>query len=608
MAITSNRIKVAELDFDSIKSNLKNFMQGQEQFSDYDFEGSGLNILLDVLAYNTHYNALYLNLSVNEMFLDSASKRSSVVSLAKGLGYTPKSAVAPTASVRITVTNPTSFPTALLLPKHSPFVTTVDGLSYTYYNKEEILIINENDTFIFDNVTITEGVPLSFKYTVADGQKYIIPNVNADLTTLTVKVQESSSSDTFYTYIPASSIVELASDARVYFVKEIDGGLFEISFGDGIISSELTNGNVVHLNYFSTSKTASNGSRIFGYGGATLIGGTVVVTTLSPAAGGSEPESIESIKFNAPKLYAAQNRAVTVDDYKALIYSNFPYIKSVSVWGGEDNNPPIYGKAFICVKPYEAVQLTNQQKSDITVSLLGSRTVVSITPEVVDPEYIDIAMSVVVYYDDRKTTKTSKQIEAEVVSSILSYNDTDLQNFDGVFRYSKISRLIDMSEQSIVNNISTILLKRHIIPRYNISAEYKLDIINPIYSAGVQEDALTSNGFYIQGSEQIHYLQDDGVGKIILYYKIGSIKTIVNSSIGTVNYSKGVINIKNLNIVALVDSVFELTIKPSSNDVVSAYTQIVQIDTNQLVVTAIADKTINGDLRAGKNYVFTASR
>ena len=614
MAIDSKRIQVSELDFDQIKGNLKNFLKGQNQFSDYDFEGSGLSVLLDVLAYNTHYNALYTNLAVNEMFLDSASKRASVVSIAKTLGYTPSSVRSARAKINMAVTNPNQSPATLTLPKNSPFSTIISGSNYTFYTLSEYTIIPVSGNYTFTNVELIEGRPLSFKYTVATGQQYIVPNQFADISTLTVRVQESAISDTFTTFTAATSIVQLASDSNVFFIKEIDGGLYEIVFGDSIISSGLTNGNIVHLDYFVSGGIVGNGASQFTYNGISLIGGSPLITTLDIGAGGVDIETIDSIKYNAPRLYAAQNRAVTPDDYKALIYAAYNYIQSVSVWGGEDNTPPVYGKTFICAKPYNANKLTQQQKTDILTTLLASRSVVSITPEIVDPDFINIALDVTVYFNDRKTIKTASEIASIVTTTILNYDDSKLQRFDGVFRFSELSRLIDTAEQAIVSNITTVLMRRKVSPRYNVSAEYTLNMINPILSSGVAEEAVSSTGFYVIGSEEIHYLEDDGLGNVRLFYNVasnsasGSTKFIVNPTIGTVDYANGLLNIKNLNITGLADIDWEITFKPQSNDIVSAYTQIAEIARDHLTVLAIADKTANGDLRGGKNYTFTSSR
>jgi len=615
MASNNKRISVSELDFDNIKANLKEYLKGQDAFSDYDFEGSGLAVLLDVLAYNTHYNGIYTNLAVNEMFLDSASKRSSVVSLAKLLGYTPNSAKCATATVTLNITSPSTGPSVVSVPAYTQFNTTVDGNSYAFYTTQEYTAVGASTSYSIPNVTLTEGSPLTFKYTVASGVRYIIPNADVDLATVKVRVQENITSSTFYTYTVSTSVINADSTSKVFWVKEIDDGLYELTFGNGTLGKALENGNVVNISYFVSGLDAANGATLFSYDGSTLYtGANVSITTTSAASGGGMVEDISSIKFNAPRSYAAQNRAVTPDDYRALIYSNFPEAASVAVWGGEDNDPPIYGKTFISVKPKTAGKLTLQQKSDILNTILETKNIVSITPEIVDAEYINIALNVTVYYNDRETGYTSTDMAAIVRQVILDYNESDLQKFESVFRYSKLSRLIDAAEPAITNNITTVLLRRKLNPRYNISAEYNINVINPIFTSGVAEESVISTGFYIKGSEFLHYLTDDGVGNMILYYRsVGtttqdSQKIVVDSSIGTVDYAAGKINIKNLNITGLADIDFEISIKPSSNDVISAYTQIAEIASDHLFVTAIPDKTANGDLRAGKNYTFTTSR
>jgi hypothetical protein len=617
MAQDSKRILVSELDFDQIKANLKTYLRGQPEFTDYDFEGSGLSVLLDVLAYNTHYNALYQNFTVNEMFLDSAGKRNSVVSRAKELGYTPYSATCSEAIIDLTITSPTSFPSSLTLPKNAPFITTVDGETYTFYTTDAITI-PYNAGYKFTDVTIKEGTPVTFKYTVASGARYMVPNSNVDMKTLVVRVQESSQSTVFHTYTRADSILNVSGSDRAYFVKEIENQLYELKFGDGLLGMELSNGNVVHMDYFVTNAASTNGAKQFTYTGPTLLNGGTTITLKSAAYKGADIESIASIKFNAPKAYTAQNRAVTADDYQSLIYNNFPAAQSVAVWGGEDNVPPVYGKTFICVKPQGADTLSAVQKSEIIDDILGSRNVVSITPEIIDPEYINIALTTTVYFNDRETTRSPSEISSLVSSTILDYNENDLQKFDGVFRFSKLSRLIDNTEPAIVNNISTIVLHVTLAPRFNTYAEYIVNIINPIYTEHVAENAVSSHGFYIPNSTEIHYLQDDGVGNIQLFrhnnselgQQAGATANhiVVNPTIGTVDYATGYIKIQNLNITALAESEFHIIIKPQSNDVVSAFHQIARIEPSRMTITAIPDTTSNGDLRAGQNYVFTSSR
>ena len=607
----NKKINIAELDFDNIKSNLKEFLKGQTEFQDYDFEGSGLAVLLDILAYNTHYNAIYDNLAVNELFLESATKRNSVVSRAKELGYTPRSAKCATAYVNLQITTTNLGPSNITIPAMSEFSTTIDGKLFTFRNRSVLSASGPSTVYKINNVELTEGENLTYKYTVGTNTRYIIPNQNVDTSTLLVRVQENATSANFQTFVPATSLVEVDDTSKVYWIKEIDDGLYELVFGNGVNGMALDSGNVVHVDYMVSSLDAPNGARIFTYNGTLPTGDSIVnVYLVAQAAGGDIAESTDSIKFNAPRMYAAQNRAVTTDDYKAIIYNQFSEAKTVSVWGGEDNNPPVYGKTYICIRPKSAPKLTNQQKSQIINTILTSKNVVSVTPEIVDPEYLNIALDVTVYYNPRETTRTAGEIEALVTQTIFNYDDTDLQSFDGVFRHSKLSRLIDATEKSILSNVTTVLIRRKQIVRYNTSAQYLLNIINPIYTVGLAQNNIYSTGFYVEGrGEVVHYLDDDGVGNMRMYYIGDSAeKIIVDPYIGTVDYAAGIINIKNLNITAMADIDFEISVRPSSYDVVSAYNQIADIARDHLTVRAIADDSVNGDLRAGKNYQHTTSR
>jgi len=610
MATSNKKINVTTLDFDDIKKNLKTFLSGQSEFQDYDFEGSAMSVLLDVLAYNTHYNALYNNLAINEMFLDSARKRNSVVSLSKMLGYSPRSATCSKATITLTVSAPGSGATTLTLPAYTPFTTTIDGASYTFYTIGSVVATSSTGVFTFSNLVITEGTPLTFNITVGTNTRYIIPNSAIDLNTLTVRVQDSASSSVYTTFTKAETLIGVDSTTKCFWVKEIDEGLYELTFGDGNLGMQLDTGNIVHLNYFVSSLDAPNKARQFTYGGGTLISGAAIsITTTGIAANGAPAEDIDSIRFNAPRMYASQNRAVTPDDYKAIVYSQFSDAASVTCWGGEDNNPPVYGKVYVCVKPKDADKLTTTQKAALIATILDQRNVVSVQPIIVDPEYINIALHVTVYYNEQATSKTASEIAAVVTNTINAYNANDLSRFDGVFRYSKLSKLIDNSDQSITNNITTVLLRRELNVRYNTSAQYILNMINPIWSSGQPEESFKSTGFYIAGSDELHYLDDDGVAHVRLYrYGANGIKIIVNPTIGNIDYAKGVVDIKNLHITALADIDLEISIRPLSNDVVSALTQIAQIAKDHLTVTALPDPTASGDLRGGYNYTFTSSR
>ena len=423
-------------------------------------------------------------------------------------------------------------------------------------------------------------------------------------------MQDSATSSVYTTFSKSDTLVGVNSSTKCYWVKEIDDALYEITFGDGNLGMQLDNGNIVHMNYFVSSLDAPNKARQFSYGGGTLISGAQIsITTVGAAANGASSEDIDSIRFNAPRMYASQNRCVTPDDYKAIVYSLFSDADSVTCWGGEDNNPPVYGKVYICVKPKGADKLTTTQKSGLISSILQSRNVVSVIPMIVDPEYINIAVTTTVYYNEQATSKSASEIAGIVTNTVNAYNVNELDKFDGVFRFSKLSKLIDNSDPSITNNITTILLRRGVTVRYNTSAQYLFNLINPIWSSGQPEESFKSTGFYVLGSDEIHYLDDDGIQYVRLFrYGTNGIKIIVNPTIGNIDYNKGVVDIKNLHITALADVDLELSIRPLSNDVVSALTQIAHIPPEHLKVTAIPDPTASGDLRGGYNYTFTSSR
>lgn len=612
MAI-NKRIPTTDLDFDEIKTNLKTFLQGQSEFADYDFDGSALSVILDVLAYNTHYNALYKNLAVNESFLDSASKRSSVVSRAKEIGYIPRSAKSAEAVIDVVVSNTTSTPTSLIIPAYSPFNTSIDGVTYTFYTLEDVITIKDSltSTYTFSDVTIKEGTPLTFKYVVSEGQKYIIPNNNVDLATLKVRVQDNTTG-VYTTFYNQENIINLTGTDAVYFVKEIDGEFYELQFGNDVIGKGLANGNIVHLSYIVCNKDLPNGAKTFSYQGSTLLGGIVSTVTTIAAYNGSDIEGIESIRFNAPRAYSTQNRAVTVDDYKSIIYANYPTAESINVWGGEDNDPPVYGKVYICIKPLNAQILTQTEKDYVKREILKKKNVVSITPELLDASYINLELNVTAYYNPRLTVRSAEQLKTLVYSTITNYNDTYLNKFDGIFRYSKLSSLIDSTEDSIVSNIMTIKSHREVEVKYNLASEYLVNTANPIYHSGVPENSVLSTGFYIPNNENIMYLEDlptpnARTGVFRMFYYVGTNKTYLRN-LGTIDYDKGILFIPELTIVGLSTSVFEFIIKGQSNDVVSIRNQLVLIPPENITVNMILDKVAAGDAAGNTNYVFTSSR
>ena len=620
----NNKINVSELDFDLIKSNLKQFLKGQDQFTDYDFEGSSLSILLDLLAYNTHYNALYTNLAVNESFLDSASKRNSVVSLAKALGYIPDSARGAVATIIMVVSNTTSTPTILNLPKYSQFSTTVDGENYIFYTMEDYsAYLNEtNNTYTFSDVDnngnllgiqIKEGFPLTFKYEVIPGQKYILPNADIDLSTLSVRVQSNPSSSIFETWTRNEDILELDSTSKVFFLKEIEGEFYELEFGNGIVGKALQTGNVVNIEYLTCNKDLPNGAKSFTFQGGNLLGGTVSTPiTLIAAEGGTDKEGIDTIRYNAPRAYSTQNRGVTVNDYKNIILSQYAEAESVSIWGGEDNIPPIYGKVFIAIKPKTTNSLSQTQKDFVKNTILKSKNVVSITPEIVDPRYIDVEVNTTVYYNPKATNKGSNDIKNAVIATIKDFSDSYLDSFDGVLRYSKFSSLLDETDTSIVSNITTIKLHRLIEPKYNVYAQYKIELGNPIYGSGFPEESVISSGFFVPEYSFPVYLEDlptdTDTGVMRLFRYDANLDKEYLTTVGTIKYPTGSIELNNLNVIGLNEEHAELIIKPASNDVISIRNQLVRIPEDLITVNVVVDRISSGDAAGNSNYIFTSSR
>lgn len=595
----NKKINVTELDFDQIKTNLKSFLSGQAQFSDYDFEGSGLSILIDLLAYNTHYNSLYKNMAVNESFLDSATKRNSVVSRAKEIGYTPRSSRAARATLNIRVVSTSSTPELLTLPKNSVFASSINNSTYNFYTKEAVTVPYNGTDYYFENVEVIEGTPLSYSYTMADGAQFIIPNADADISTLTVSVKENSSAINTEVFSNQETILDINSLSTVYFIKEIEDEFHEIEFGDGILGKKLDNGNVVEIEYFVSNKSLPNGCKTFIYNGASLIGGEVQITTVAPAENGADIESIESIKTNAPKFYLSQDRAVNSTDYKVLIKKSVPSVKSVNVWGGEENIPPVYGKVFICIKPESASFITPEQKLQIKNDILKSKKVLCLIPEIVDAKTTYVEVKTNVYYDPSKTTRSLGDMRVMIEQIIQDYNDEYLEQFSGGFRESRLSRLIDESEESINSNITTIKLHVPIEVFYNIGYTYDINIGNPISSS--IEEAILSNGFYLPDDNQVYYIDNIGTVLRIFYYGSDGSKVTKVSNIGTVSFTSGVINLVNLNIAGLADTEFKLMIKPDSYDVIPVRDRVVEIKDDLITVNMIVDSEKS-------DYIFSSSR
>jgi len=618
MATGANKIVVSDYDFDAIKTNLKNFLQGQVEFQDYDFEGSSLNILLDILSYNTHYLAYLANMATNELYLDSADIRNNIVSLAKMIGYTPSSPRAPMASIDVTLNNATG--TSVTMSKGTVFTTTVDNTSYQYVNNSDITITPVAGIYKFSGVPVYEGTLVTFKYTVDVNdvdQKFIIPTANADTSTLLVKVQNSSADTTTNTYSLAGGYNNVTATSKVYFIQEGQDGRYEVYFGDGVNGLALSDGNIVILEYIVTNKTVSNGASSFSLSGN--IGGftNVTISTVSSSQGGSESETNDSIRHNAPLNYAAQERAVTTTDYETLVKQIYPNALSVSAWGGEDDETPRYGIVKIGIKAASGSTLTETTKQSI-VDSLKPYNVASVSPQIVDPETTSVLLTSTVKFSSASTTKSADTIKSDVITSITNYNTNTLQKFDAIYRHSKLTGLIDSTDTSILSNITTIKIRKSFTPTLASSTRYDIYFRNGLFNphSGHNSAAggiLTSTGFKVTGSDLEMFLDDDGQGNVRRYYLASGIRTYANETQGTIDYATGQITLNSLNVASIsnirgaTSTVIELTVTPDSNDVVPVRDQIVEIDISNSSITVTPDTFVGGSADAGVGYTTTSS-
>ena len=616
--MSQHKLEVSELDFDRIKVNLKTFLQSQTQFQDYDFEGSGLSILLDVLSYNTHYMSYIANMSTNEMYLDSADIRKNIVSLAKMLGYTPTSPRAPRASIDVLVNNGTG--SSITMQKGTVFTTTVEEVDYQYVTNEDITISPVNGVYKFENVPLYEGTLITFKYTndVNDSdQKFVIPSSFADTSTLKVTVQNSGTDTTQNVYSLAGGYNNVSTDTKAYFIQEGSGNKYEIYFGDGVIGKKLEDGNIIILEYIVTNTVNSNGASKFALSGN--VGGfnNVTITTESNSSGGALRETNQSIKFNAPLQYGAQDRAVTATDYETIVKSVYPNALSVSAWGGEDDETPQYGVVNISIKAKSGTTLTDTTKADI-VTQLKPYNVASVRPVIKDPETTSVLLTSNVKYDSKATAKTADTIKADIIDNLITYNATTLQKFDSIFRYSKVTGLIDSTDDSILSNITTVKIRKSFQPILLTSSKYSIYFRNALYNPHSGHMAstggiLSSSGFKVDGNVNECFFDDDGAGNVRLYYMSSGVKSYLNSTQGTIDYGTGAITLNSMNIAAIsnidgaTSTVIELTVIPSSNDVVPVRDQIVEMDIANSKITVTADSFVGGSAEAGVGYTTTSS-
>lgn len=613
----TNTLKVSEMDFDAIKADLKAFMKTQNTFEDYNFEGSALSSMLDVMAYVTHYNAINANFAINETFLDSARLRPSVVSHAKMLGYTPRSSYPAVAYIDIKVNSPTGVLSddntylPLTMNKGTVFTSTIDGVSYKFVNDQTLTTtIDANGEYIFSNVKILQGSYKNIEYIFDkdSAESYIIPFENAVTSELTVKVQASATNDTTETFEPVDNVTSVVATSNVYFLEESRTGAYEVKFGDGVLGKKLDNGNIIKLETLVTNNDAANGAAVFALSG-TIQGNTDVTLTVNQKAqGGSSKEDVESIKFNAPLSFVSQNRAVTPDDYKTIIQNNYANIDAITVWGGEDNDPPDYGKVYISIKPKDAEYVSTADKTLIVSQYLKPKNVVSITPTIVDPMYTYINLEVFFKYNPNVTALSADALEEAAREVIRTYNNDQLKRFDGVFRYSNLISKIDATNIAILNSIVRVKMKKRIIPTTTAEAKYDVTFSSPIYNTKADEQIIKSTEFVHNGNTGCSLrdrVNEEGVRRLQIVKGSGLTEAVIENNAGTIDVTSGKLSF-TATINSFTGTYIEITADPDSNDLAPKRNELLNILVDECTLQGEVDTMITGGTSAGVDYTTTA--
>jgi len=572
--------QVANLDFEDIKNALKDYLRAQSDFTDYDFDGSALSVLIDTLAYNTYYTAFNTNLVVNELFIDSATLRDNVVAIAKQLGYRPKSITSPVAYVSFTVnyTNPTT-DTELLLKKGTGFIASFDNNIYQYVTLDDIKAQVANQTAVFTNVPVREGTQITNTFvvnTALKSQRFILDNQNIDTNTIRVKVFPTGGSFN-EEYLVSDNILGVNGESKIFFLDEIEDERYEILFGDGVIGKKLDNGARIEISYITTAGPETNGVKTFVFSGVlenpdgvSPTSFDVTINSTIASSGGEEMESISKIRFNAPKSYGTQNRAVTASDYDAIVRNIYPAVSDIIIFGGEEQEPPSYGKVFVVLKPTNAAFLTSITKNEI-IAELKKFVVASVQPEILDPSILYVELSSKIFYDSSITDQTPAQIRDKAIGSVQDYlNNSNVEKFNGKFRYSKVVGVIDNSDRSITSNLTSVTMRKDFFPQLNATFYYEICFQNA-FDVDCDDPVLSTTGFRVTEYPNFDVYLEDRDGKIVLY-RLDSLtgeKVVLNKEIGDIDYEKGEVKLYDLTIIkgTFADNKISVRVKPLSNDI-----------------------------------------
>jgi len=626
-------VNFTDLDFNQIKTSLKDYLRENSNFTDYDFEGSNLSNIIDVLAYNTYISSYNANMISNEVFIDSATLRENVVALARNIGYTPRSRTSSKAIISffVNTTGFTTKPVTLTLKKG--IVTTSASVfgseSYSFCIPSDITVPVVDGIATFSNVTIYEGTFLNSNFTVtanlpAPPTRYILENSNIDTSTLEVSVRDTESSTSSRKYVFSDTLIEVTSSSRVYFLQEIEDQRYELIFGDGVFGEKLKALNYIEVSYITSSGDAANGISSFNFNGRlvdnnnNLIStGISILSTVSESVGGKEIESVDSIKRYAPKVYSTYNRAVTAGDYEALVPKIYPETESVSVFGGEELVPPQYGKVFITIKPFYGPFVPDSIKNNLN-ELLRKYSVAGIVTEILDLKYLYIEAHINAYYNT-SLAANSDAVKAVISNNITTYSDsTEMNKYGAKFKYSKFQAVVDNSNDSITSNITKVEIRRDLKPLLNQHAEYELCFGNSFYIKNTNGYNIKSSGFNIFGVADTVYLSDipesnRKMGKLFLFTLKGRTNpTIIANNVGSVDYGKGEILIKPINIVGTSKNIqdipiIEISACPRSNDVIGLQDLYLQLDINNSTIDMVADNISSGDNTSGTLYTATSS-
>lgn len=591
--MANSSLNLSSLDFDTLKSNFKEFLKTQSAFKDYNFDGSNINVLLDVMSYNSYLNSFYLNMIASEMFLDSAQKMDSVISHAKELNYTPRSAHCAVANITFTVETSGFTSNKLTVPKGTRFTGFNSNGTYTFVTDLSQTFVSSNNTYLVDNIQINEGTYFSDSFILdydIENQRFILSNENIDTTTISVYVTENGSNSE---YAFATTLFGLDKNSKVYFIQAVEGNRYEIRFGDGLFGKKPINGATVNVDYIVTNGSDGNGVENFvladnlgpGNGGEATASDIIVINS---SIEGANQESIENIRFNAPRYFAAQQRAVSIDDYYSLVRAKFGgAVDDVIIYGGQDLEPKLYGRVIVSIKPTASVTASSLLKNDIINYLqdfiaLPNRVVVT------DPDYFYIDVVSTVQYNSKLTTKYSTEIKSMILDGIIRFSKDHLEKFGNDFRYSKFVTHIDNLDPSITSNDTRVSISKRITPKLAFATSYDIRFNNSAEQEGVyngiaypDDRVFTSTSFsYIDEDDNIYpncYLEDNALGNVIVYTFLKGIKTTLNNNIGTIDYETGSVTLSNLK-TSYYNGYIELSLTTRNRDIIASKNMVLLID------------------------------